>query len=321
MKQLANILILILSMATSQIFAQSKALVKIRGEAQTEWNQRLETLAQAEKRVSDLAVINALEQAFGKLVIQGNTTFLRNVNTGTMVETQSVFNTIANTYVKGEVIEVLDKKIRRINYVTQVNGQKEDRIDLKCEIYVSAREISTPPVSFSALTLSQPKKNFETRDFYNGDDFYLFFRSPESGYLTIYLDDNSSSYRILPYTSAPSCQEQGMPVTADQEYMFFSGKRASSDCGGQSYEIDHYQMFTRSDIENNSVYLLFSKEPLTKPMLAPASGEGLSDELAGKGYKLPRSLGSSDFYTWLAGVRSSGQVQMQRIDLSIIKKQ
>jgi hypothetical protein len=320
MNKFRNILILCITLMVFQCFAQTKSIVKTRGEAQTEWNQRIETLDQAEKRVSDLATINALERAFGKLIIQGNTTYIRNVTTGKLVETRSVFNSIANTSVKGEVIEVLDKKIKRINYISQIKGVKEEKIDLHCDIYISAKENNNPTMKFTSATLSQPGKNFITRDFYNGDNFYVSFRSSESGYLNIYLDDNKSAFRILPYSGSPQCYEQGMLVNADHEYIFFAGKREASICDGQNFEVDNYQMYTKSDVEFNSIYILFSREPLSKPMLAAISTEGLSDELIGKGYKLPRSLQSSDFYNWLANVRSASQVQMERIDISIIKK-
>jgi hypothetical protein len=218
------------------------------------------------------------------------------------------------------VIEVLDKKIRRINYVSQVKGIKEEKTDLHCEIYISAKENNNPAMKFTSATLSQPMKNFVTKDFYNGDNFYISFRSPESGYLSIYLDDNNSAFRMLPYSGSQQCYENGTPINADREYIFFSGKREASICNGQNFEIDNYQMYTNSDVEFNSIYLLFSKEPLSKPMLAAVSTEGLSGDLIGKGYKLPRSLQSSDFYIWLANIRSSSQVQMERIDISIIKK-
>jgi hypothetical protein len=320
MKKFRNILILCITLMAFQCPAQKKSVVKVRGEAQTEWNQRIETLDQAEKRVSDLATINALEHAFGKLIIQGNNTFVTNVATGKLAETHAVFSSIANTSVKGEVVEVLDKKIRRINYVSQVKGVKEEKTDLHCDIYISAKENNNPAAKFTSATLAQPLKNFITRDFYNGDNFYISFRSPESGYLNIYLDDNKNAFRILPYSGSPQCYEHGMPVNADQEYVFFAGKREASVCDGQNFETDNYQMFTKDDVEFNSVYLLFSKEPLSKPMLAAVSTEGLSDELIGKGYKLPRSLQSPEFYNWLAKVQSAAQVQMERIDISIIKK-
>ena len=39
------------------------------------------------------ARINAIEKAFGTVIIQGNTTYIENVNSGKKTETKSIFNT------------------------------------------------------------------------------------------------------------------------------------------------------------------------------------------------------------------------------------
>ena len=90
------------------IFLPSGAqeIVKTSGTAQVEL-LKTQSRQQVENVAKDLATINALEKAYGRVIIQGNSTYLTNVTSGEKQEVNSVFNMIANTTVKGEVVEVL----------------------------------------------------------------------------------------------------------------------------------------------------------------------------------------------------------------------
>ena len=89
-------------------------MVTTTGEAQVDWTSDKSEI-QVKKEAELEATINAIERAFGRIVIQGYSTFLQNLTTGKLVETTTVFNTIAGSNVKGEVVgQPLDIRFEEI---------------------------------------------------------------------------------------------------------------------------------------------------------------------------------------------------------------
>ena len=97
---------LLLALISQVVFTQS--VVRTTGTAQlelTDDKSRLEIISQ----LRQLATIDALEKAFGRVIFQGNATYVTNIQTGQQeAQTNTVFHTIANTFVKGEVVRELD---------------------------------------------------------------------------------------------------------------------------------------------------------------------------------------------------------------------
>ena len=98
----------IIVLCSAWLFSQKTVTVK--GTAQVEFPDNL-TREEVKRQAKEKATIDALERAFGRVVIQGNTTYLSNVQTGKQIETKSAFNTIANTSVKGEVVRVIGEPV------------------------------------------------------------------------------------------------------------------------------------------------------------------------------------------------------------------
>ena len=67
----------------------------------------------------------------------------------------------------------------------------------------------------------KPDKELATDVFKNNDDFFLYFKSPVNGYLTIFLFDIAANqaYCMLPYQDSGS---GSYPITFGQDYYFFS---------------------------------------------------------------------------------------------------
>ncbi|MEL6133535.1 MAG: hypothetical protein AAFR59_09255, partial [Bacteroidota bacterium] len=57
--------------------------------------------AEACQKCKEIAMIDAIEKQFGRVILQGNSTYIENTNTGEKVETKQIFNVIAETYVNG----------------------------------------------------------------------------------------------------------------------------------------------------------------------------------------------------------------------------
>jgi hypothetical protein len=287
-----------LGLFSQLIFSQN--VVRSSGTAQVELTENQSRL-EVKNKVRELATIDALEKAFGRVIIQGNSTYISNLQTGKEVQTNTVFNTIANTCVKGEVQRVISENFKDVEGMKDVAGKKEKVLDIRCDIEIMAREIVTPPVNFTAFPLGCLDEKCRSTKFKNNDRFYLFFSSPMSGYLTVYLDDKSESQCLYPHIYMKSGNEGGVPVEADKKYLLFS-------------DVDYY-LFTKSLQDMNRMFVIFSKTPLNKPSMNNDTGK---DD---NGFIFPKSLSSENFQRWLNSFRSVSRdnVQVEIIDITITK--
>ena len=142
------ICLLILAICPGLLFCQKT--VKVTGTAQVEFPDNM-TRQEVKNHAQELATIDALEKAFGRVVIQGNSTYLSNVQTGKQTETKSVFNTIANTSVKGEVVSVINVEFTDLTGTRTIENKKQTYVEMKCDIEVEAREISHTAGQFHNL--------------------------------------------------------------------------------------------------------------------------------------------------------------------------
>jgi hypothetical protein len=281
----------------------SQKTVTAQGSAQIEIPDNL-SRNEVKNKIRELATIDALERAFGRVIIQGNSTYITNLQTGQKVETNTVFNTIANTSVKGEVLEIRNEKFTDIPGTIIIDGRKEPVTEMRCDIEVRAREIVTPPVNFTSFPLGCTDVKCRTTAFKNNDILYLFFTSPVSGYISVYLDDRNETQCLFPYSTMPLEFEGGVPVSADKKYILFSDKPEFNYFPEKNFTPDTYQLFTNSIQDMNRLFVIFSKSPLNKPSL---SGVTELDD----GYLLPKSLASEDFQKWMNTYRSHEKVNVQ----------
>jgi hypothetical protein len=315
MRLLHIIFFLLISLS---IFPQK--VVRTSGSAQLELTMD-KSRAQVNEEVKDMAIINAIERAFGRVIIQGNTTYISNVTTGQETESNIVFNMIANTSVKGELVEVLELNYSDIKGNKKINGNFTEIIEIKCDVLIKAREIEEASVNFETSTLVCPKVNCKTTTFENNDDFFLHFLSPQSGYVTVYLDDTENSYRLLPYKDMPAKYESGFPVKADRDYIFFSIAPQHNYLNFEWNE-DTYQLYAEKKQDINRVFVIYSKDPINKPRLHDnLNQEAISEKEKKAGYSSPKALPSEDFQRWLNKIRSYEKENMQVaiIDITINK--
>ncbi len=313
-------IILLLTFTILCKFSIAQEIVKIKGEFQLTWQQEKESKKEAKERAEKFARINALEQSFGTVVVQGNSTYIKNKQTGEKVETKTTFNMIGNTFVKGEIIEVKKLKFEEIKWKEKIGREKVEQIDIKCKIVATAREIDETRVDFEVYSLSGNMLNNKTTTFYDGDNFFLYFKSPVSGYLSVYIDDNKNAVKILPYQEMASEFDNGVPVKADKEYIFFDNNKKYFE--NKFALVDELELASESDQDLNRVFVIFSQEPLNKPRLKKnITADILTEEEKKKNYTVPKSLPSEDFMKWLIKnqyIRTD--LQRQIINITIEKK-
>jgi hypothetical protein len=302
---------LFLLISPSLLFSQKTVISK--GSAQIEMSENLSRL-EIKNKVRELATIDALERAFGRVVIQGNSTYISNLQTGKKIETNTVFNTIANTSVKGEVLEILDEEFTDITGTKTIDGRKEPVTEIRCNISIRAKEISTPPVNFTSYPLSCTDEKCRTTAFKDGDNMFMFFSSAVSGYISIFMDDRTETRCLLPYSTMPKEYEGGVPVSADKKYILFSDKPDFNYFTDKIYAPDTYSLYTDKIQEMNRIFVIFSPAPLNKPSLSEV-------KKIENNFQLPKSLKSEDFQRWLNSYRSleKANVEVSIIDITITK--
>lgn len=234
------------------------------------------SLEEARRTALERAKIQALATAFGTIITQTNTTDIQNHGGKSDID----FFSIGSSEVKGEWIETVGEPQYDISFD---NGM----IVLKVHVKGKAREIVSARIDLRAKMLRNGTDDkFESDEFRDGDDLYLSFVSPVSGYLAVYLmDAERQVYCLLPYRGQPDGIYR---INANRRYLFFNVQEASRE---ERAQVDEYTMTCSRPYEHNRIYLIFSPQPFAK-----AADNAIAETL-------PRQLDSEAFQQWLAKCR------------------
>ena len=154
---------------------------------------------------------DAIAEAFGLSMMEDNNLFVSNINGQSDVSFHSTSEgKIRGVWLADESEPVYEK--------FQENGRDWVKVTVKGR----AREIRSAGIDFEIAPIRyKPDKELATDVFKNNDDFFLYFKSPVNGYLTIFLFDIAANqaYCMLPYQDSGS---GSYPITFGQDYYFFS---------------------------------------------------------------------------------------------------
>ena len=252
------------------------------------------SLEEGKRTALERGKIQALAEAFGTLVSQNNSTIIKNENGKSSVD----FLSIGGSDVKGEWIETIGEPKFDIFY-------ESNMLTIKVTIVGKAREIKNANIDFEAKLLRNgTEEKFESDEFRNGDDLYLYFKSPINGYLAVYLlDENTQQvFCLLPYKSSG---EPAYKIVHDKPYIFFSCQKAEENPN----EVDEYTMTCEHSMEQNTIYIVFSPN-----MFATAFAEDGS-------IGLPRQLPLKEFQKWLGKCKAKDtNIQEKKKVITIEKR-
>ncbi len=252
-----------------------------------------ESYEESKKTAVQRAQLQILADTFGTMVDSGSATRISNVNGQSDIEQF----TLGESHVKGEWIETIgEPTVTR--YLTD-----DDMLAIKVKITGKVREIVKSKIDFKALALKNGTDvRFESTDFREGDELFLYFASPVDGFLTVYLyDGNNDVYRLLPYSQE---SDGSATVKAGAEYVFFSCEKADPK---EAWCVDEYVLTCTRDIELNRIYTIFSPNTFTKALDSDSNLE-----------LTPRGLEYVDFQKWLSRVRSFDKdLEVKTIDITI----
>lgn len=243
------------------------------------------------KRVAlDRAKIQAIADEFGTIVSQSTSTIVSNKNG----ETDSHFFSVGGSDVKGEWIESLVDPKYNISF--------DDRcVVVTCEVQGLIREVLDHKIEFEAMPLKNaPNINYATTEFINGDDLYLYFKSPISGYLSVFLISDKNVFCLLPYRKDT---ENAFRITADTEYFFFSKEKTSID----KKLVDEYTLSSYNSKEFNDIIIIFSPSMFHKSNLKKEKEESI-----------PKYTTLNQFNNWLSKLRlKNNNITVSQISLTI----
>ena len=301
-RQQYGFLILLLMLFNCKALIAQEILVS--GEASVLANNLLRTRVQYEHEALLMARENAIEKEFGSSVMSNYERL-----TITEMEGRSVaFNS--------------DKRSNYLNsypngiWIKDVNKSCSDEKDEKgnfwytCKVTGYARKIESASVLFKAFTLdgTDPDLN-RSETFTDGESGYLYFKSPENGYIIVFFDDLNTVQRCVPYNNS---NDNYFKVEGNREYIFFS--RGKCDYLSDKNHVDEIEFYTESPLDYNLFYILFSPEPFSGYFSDPP-------EKLGGGYTSFRSMARENFHSWLQDNRIRNKyLQVQIIGVSIVKK-
>lgn len=256
--------------------------------------------AEACQKCKEYAMVEAIEKQFGRVVVQGNTTVVKNTTTGEETETTQIFNTIAETFVNGEWVETLEESCERFIY--------EEEFWVKCAVKGKVRELTQPKVELQTATLKCLNKDCVSSDFEDGESFYMYLKSPLDGYVTIFISDANTAQRLLPYADMPRGMMNAVEVRADEEYILFS---QDMDKLNLREYVDEYELYAENEVDQNRIYVIYSEEPLKKPMLSKSDEEE---------FEMPMELKAEDLQRWMSKQkRYNPEMVVFRADITIKK--
>ncbi len=222
------------------------------------------------------ARLQALAKEFGTIITQD----VYQQETVTQSGESLYFSSLNATEVKGEWLGDDGEPV----YETSMDD--DGHIIVKCTVRGKARAISNEAADFDSRILRNGKEvRFADTRFRDGDDMYLYFKSPIDGYLAVYLlGADHTAYRLLPYSEDSKGE---VKVRHSKEYVFFD----ASQTYFPSIAVDEFSFTATQPVERNRVYVVFS------PVKFSIRADSRQDT------QLPPQLSEDEFSRWLTDSR------------------
>ena len=152
---------------------------------------------------------DAIAEAFGLSVGEENTIFISNIDG----KSNTSFHSATQGSVRG--VWLADEKAPEFEKFLQ-DGRDWVKVTVKGKV----REIVNAGIDFEVAPIRyKADKELATDVFKNGDDFFLYFKSPVDGFLTVFLFDITAgeAFCLLPYQDSG---KGAYPIKFNEEYYF-----------------------------------------------------------------------------------------------------
>lgn len=187
---------------------------------------------------------------------------------------------------------------------------EDNRFVLKVTVkgWATSHSNAKIPLDVKVLRKGTDASYASTR-FKDGDQMFVWMRSPVSGYVCIYLYDHQTekAYCLLPYSES---SEGAYRIDANRDYVFFSPERDKEHAA----EVDRLVMTSSTPTDYNMLYVLFS------PNKFAHANSQYGQEVKDDGFIIPRSMHYRDFMKWKADILTADEQTEERSILLQIKK-
>ena len=218
------------------------------------------SLEQAKQIALEKAQIQCIADEFGTTVSQSTSTYIKNKNGKSDISNL----TLGTTEVNGEWLGYTKEPQVSTIY-------KDGLLVIQVSICGKIRRTSNSRIDIRAQILCNGVEDRNERDvFYEGDQFFMSFNTPVSGYLCVYLiDEDLNAYNIIPYSSNSFGAQY---VEASKKYIFFSKQFAQPN-----ETVDEYALSCSHDGEANQLIIIFSPNKYTKPSDSAIGNQSLQE--------------------------------------------
>lgn len=292
---------------------QRLEIIKIKGEADMEVLPTI-SVQDARIEVMEIAKQRALANYFGTNIQVNKDKTLETKNGEIITDIYSVH---AQNSINGEWLKTTDTTFKLI---MPKKGENEKNPRIYCKIEGEARKVITIPIQIVCYPLaynSSEIDSFKIEELRAGQDLFLYFKTPVSGYISVFCTIKDSTYCLLPY---PNARMENCFVQKDKDYVLF---RRKYDYFNDARAIEEYQAFIDNPnqaIEYDNIHIIFSPSPFYKPKNMEA-GKNLPIEYRTKGFKRPSQLSKVAFEDWLYENRIvNDALQIRNFWVKIISK-
>ena len=294
---------LILFLFQQFVFAQKS--IKVSGSTELLMEDSY-SIGEAKKQAVELAKIDALEKAFGRVIVQGTHTYLENTKTGDRIETNSKMRMMANSMVKGDWLETQKQELKWVVREVERDKQKVQELWLLCKVEGKAREIKESKTQLAIKAGNCPTiSSCETTTFKSGESFFMNFKSSSNGFLSVFMEEDGKIYRLFPYFRLEGELDNAVPVMADEPITLFSSNSEQPE-GIRKAEVDEFLMHAPDERLFNRIYVVFAEKAFKKPILQKESGL--------------KTISIENFQKWIGQNKSKeSSFQVSPIDLVVEK--
>ena len=274
----------------------ARDIVRVSAEYEYVSNNPNETPEQAERRAFEAAKIKALEDKFGLDVTKVTNTLVVNKNENQQVHSESNVFSMGETAVRGEWIETLHEEVIEKTFT-------DGFWVVKVKVEGHARSLTKEKADIQFTFVRDIRDTEAPVTFRDGSGIYLRFLSPVSGYLCVYLvDESKNAYCLLPYMNNTTGSQR---VEANKEYLFFS---SDFDVNAQEYTLN-----CENSSESNMLLVIFSPHEFIKA----------TDQQGGVNFRnepLLRELTHEALMKWLARNQTKDPDMVVKNAIITIKK-
>lgn len=286
MKRITLFLILIYSLS----IGYSQKTLKVSADY-TYYAPETLSIEEAKRIALERAKIQSIADNFGTVISQNTSTSISN-NNGV---SNTHFFILSGSDVRGEWIETIGSPLYNITLDNMC-------VIVHCTVNGYIREIPLENIEIIIKTLKNGTSvRFASDSFVDGDELYLYFMSSAPGNIQVFLQQNESVYKLLPYKREITTSET---IEKNKEYIFFSKKHSEDKA-----KVDEYDLYADKDIDAANIILLFSPSSIVNNTFIETK------------YDEPQNTDLSSFNKWLVKRRNK-DLTLRVITLPItIKKQ